>query len=99
MASLDLSSLSAADFEPRRNEFFVLRLGGTDLSLKLVRVENLGAGMREGGAFALRFAGESGPFLRQGTYSLVHAEMGQLEIFLVPLGPGEEGNLYEAVFT
>ncbi len=37
--------------------------------------------------------------LEQAIYALEHAEMGMLELFLVPLGPHEDGMRYEAVFT
>jgi hypothetical protein len=36
----------------------------------------------------------------QGTYSLGHAELGDLELFLVPLGPDGDARMrYEAAFA
>lgn len=37
--------------------------------------------------------------LPQQIYTLKHASLGQMEIFLVPIGPKGEGLCYEAVFT
>jgi hypothetical protein len=45
--------------------------------------------------FRLLFRGPSLPILPQRIYALEHAELGRLEIFIVPVGPGE----YEAIFT
>lgn len=49
--------------------------------------------------FTLTFVGPTGIFLPQGIYRVEHDELGTFEIFLVPLGPGEGGLLYEAIFT
>ena len=49
--------------------------------------------------FSLVFRGPSAPVLRQGSYGLAHAELGELELFLVPLGPDSEGMRYEAAFA
>jgi len=45
------------------------------------------------------FKGPASPLLQQGTYVLLHAGMGQVALFLVPLGPQSGGMVYEAVFT
>ncbi|HYF72200.1 MAG TPA: hypothetical protein VD864_05235 [Nocardioides sp.] len=55
--------------------------------------------------FSLVFRGPLTPLLPQGTYRLHHAEMGDLDLFLVPLGPigsdGPDGGAmrYEAAFA
>jgi len=52
-----------------------------------------------GRPFSLLFRGpETQPF-GQGTQTLSHIVMGQIEIFLVPMQPDAEGPLYEAVFA
>jgi hypothetical protein len=77
-----------------------------DLELVLGEVErgvaaqdgDSGAQARRG--FSLTFRG--GPadrYLPQRTYSLRHAELGTLEIFLVPLGPQAGAMCYQAVFN
>ena len=49
--------------------------------------------------FSLVFRGPSTPLLAQGTYRLVHAELGELALFLVPIGPDDAGPRYEAAFA
>jgi hypothetical protein len=38
-------------------------------------------------------------FVAQQTFALHHAELGELDLFLVPLGPDDRGMRYEAVIT
>jgi hypothetical protein len=38
-------------------------------------------------------------YLLQQSYKVTHYSLGELFIFLVPLGPGKDGMEYEAVFT
>lgn len=49
--------------------------------------------------FSLFFYGPSEIFLPQGTYPLTHSQMGDLELFLVPVARHERGFRYEAVFN
>lgn len=49
--------------------------------------------------FSLVFRGPQAPVLPQHTYQLTHADLGELELFLVALGPDAEGMLYEAAFA
>ena len=49
-------------------------------------------------SFALRFQGPAGLPLRQGTYHLRHESLGDLEIFLVPVGRPAKTRTYEAIF-
>jgi len=49
--------------------------------------------------FSLIFTGIASPWLPQGLYVLVHPQMGQCELFLVPLGPDAAGMRYQAVFS
>jgi hypothetical protein len=49
--------------------------------------------------FSLVFRGPAEPFLPQATYALSHAELDELELFLVPLGPDGEAMRYEAAFA
>jgi len=50
-------------------------------------------------AFSLFFHGPQTPFLQQAIYKLQHAELGALEIFLVPIARDKDGFEYEAVFN
>lgn len=50
--------------------------------------------------FSLVFTGPPHPNLGQGIHRLVHAELGGLDVFLVPIGYDATGSLrYEAVFN
>ena len=49
--------------------------------------------------FALLFRGPLETFLQQAIYQLEHETLGELEMFLVPVGRGQNGFQYEAVFN
>jgi hypothetical protein len=50
--------------------------------------------------FSLLFRAPGGDLLPQQTFAVRHPQLGELEIFLVPLGPGGDGAMaYEAVFS
>jgi len=49
--------------------------------------------------FSVVFRGPMTPMLPQRIYRLAHDELGEFELFIVPLGPDREGLRYEAVFT
>jgi hypothetical protein len=94
-----VSALSAEDFEPCNGESFRLTAGAHALDLKLIEIRRLGNALREGGAFALTFLSAPGPIVPQATYPIEHHALGTLELFIVPLGPKDGGNCYEAIFT
>jgi hypothetical protein len=82
--------------------FTVLAEGDLAIQLTLVEVNDLGT--REvGGAtiesYALLFEGPYEPLLNQSTFQFVHPEMGELVIFIVPIGPRGGAMGYEAVFS
>ena len=49
--------------------------------------------------FSLTFRGPLTPWHPQGTYPVMHDQLGKMDIFLVPLGPDEQGMCYQAVFS
>ena len=49
--------------------------------------------------FSLFFHGPSDPFLLQGIHKLKQPQLGELEIFLVPIAQDKEGFQYEAAFN
>ena len=95
----DLQALTAGDFEARLKDVFRLKTASAELTLELAEVRRLGQARRAGGAFALLLVSPPGPFLPQAIYPLTHADLGTLELFIVPIGPAHGGNGYEAVFT
>ncbi len=97
-----LEKLTEADFANHRGETFKIHYGeGETLEVALVETRGLGSGQRtERSAFSVLFRG--GPkdqFLPQATYRLEHPDLGALDLFLVPLGPDDQGMRYEAVFN
>lgn len=98
--------LTHGDFAGRVGEVFDVTTGDGDpvrltLSSTVQGTETGGAG--PGGAtrqqFSLVFVGPAGAPLAQATYQVVHDELGGLDLFLVPLGPDDDGMRYEAAFA
>jgi hypothetical protein len=49
--------------------------------------------------FSLFFHGPDDIMLKQGTFTLDHPEMGEITLFMVPIGRDERGVRYEVVFN
>ncbi len=49
--------------------------------------------------FALHFSGPGDHFIQQATYLVAHPELGETELFLVPIGKTGDGFEYEAFFN
>jgi len=96
-----LADLTREHFAPHVGEAFRMRRDPVSLELVLTETENVGSPSPSGGRqpFSLVFTGPHEPLLPQRTYHLEHGEMGRLDLFLVPIGIGERGAQYEAVFT
>lgn len=87
------------------DRFDATTTGGDAVGLELVEATQ---GNRTGGRgpdgqerlqFSLVFRGPHASFLAQGTYVLSHRALGDLELFLVPIGADAEGLRYEAAFA
>ena len=92
--------LTLDDFAPRVGDRFAVRAeGGDDLALELVQARGLGPGYEQREAFSLLFRGPADPALPQATYRLAHDGLGDLDIFIVPVGEGQDGRDYEAIFN
>jgi hypothetical protein len=96
-----LDKLTKETFEPITGGVFELSLGeGQTLPLELSAVLGTGLqGMAKREQFSLHFRGPASPALVQRTYRLEHAQLGALDIFLVPIRRDAAGMIYEAVFT
>lgn len=97
--------LKHTDFLPYMNQSFQCPLeSGETLNLELVEVSPLRfdpipeevASLRT--PFSLVFRAPKDVYLPQKTYTLEHQELGNLQIFLVPVQPDETHTYYEAVF-
>lgn len=108
MIDTPLDSLSLEQFTSQVNTRFILRRED-DEGIELVLVEAAPsrsmAAARAAGVplrqemFHLHFRGPSAPVLPQSLYRLEHENLGRFAIFLVPIGHGPEGVVYEAVFN
>jgi hypothetical protein len=67
-----------------------------DLSMTRV-VEHLKTQQNE--SFSVFFLGPTDRFFQQGIRKLKHAQFGEMEIFLVPVGRTKDGFEYEAAFN
>ena len=92
--------LTVDDFAPRvREPFSVVAEGAAGLALELVEARGLGQSFQDREAFALLFRGPAEPVLGQATYRLANLQLGELDIFLVPIGRTGDRTDYEAIFT
>lgn len=98
--------LTYDDFAGREGEGFDVTVGKAP-AVPLVLAEAT-EGTQPGGRgpegqerlqFSLVFRGPEGSALPQGIYRLSHAELGELDLFLVPIGRDAEGTRYEAAFA
>lgn len=95
----DLAALRAADFTPLCGTTFRVCSPGSasfDVQLSSVTRGLVGVARTQ---FSLLFIGGPTPPLAQGVQELSHPTLGELSLFLVPLGPTAAGQRYEAVFA
>jgi hypothetical protein len=95
----DLAALKIDDFTAHVDAVFDMQAAGEVVPLNLAKVDPVGNSGRAGGAFSLIFVSPQGPWLPQGIYPVTHPARGVMEIFLVPIGPTQGGNGYQAIFT
>ena len=98
-STADLAALGIGDFTPHLEATFDMQTAGGVVPLKLAKVDAAGDSGRKGGAFSLIFVAPKGPWLPQAMYPVQHPVLGIMEIFLVPVGPMQGGNGYQAIFT
>ncbi|NIJ33727.1 DUF6916 family protein [Sphingomonas oligoaromativorans] len=97
--------ISHEDFEPLTgSRFAVLDAGHPSAMLDLIEVtplKNYGTPDSLRTPFSLLFksSDRSADIMPQRLYRLSHDDMGELEIFLVPIGRDETGVTYEAAFN
>lgn len=94
-----LEDVTAASFEPHVGQEFRLATEPASLVFTLARVKQHSFEGPTRTAFSLFFRGPAEPILPQAIYALDHAELGALEIFIVPVGRDEQGTEYEAAFS
>ena len=96
----DLGALTADDFEPLIGTPFRRIIDDDrEARLQLVEVSRRGRQFAERESFALLFRDPGEIGLAQAMHPLQHEALGELELFLVPVGWSDAGWEYEAVFT
>jgi hypothetical protein len=96
-----LESFTSDTFAGRVGETFrVTTPDGRSFDTTLVEAEVCGpARSRFRVPFSLLFRGPLDVLVPQGTYRIEHDELGHFELFIVPVGPDDEGMCYEAIFA
>ena len=100
------TDFAAQDFEPCLNQVFHIHIGdGGRIDAELVEIRGLTSHTRreDRSPFSLLFRGPAEAFLEQQIFHLENDDLGELDLFLVTLGPDpdddEQRPLYEAIFT
>lgn len=91
-----MTDMTAADFETRLNAPFTLENTNPKTPLTLIEVAPLSTSKRPGGGFSLLFESTQPQILPQGLYTVV-AEDFHRDLFLVAVGQGDAGVLYEVI--
>ena len=104
-----LDKLTSADFSTQLNQTFKIHYHSDKileaqliLEVELIEVAEYSekwAGLSKRRPFSILFRGPKDTNLAQGIYKVEHDKMGTVELFLVPIMPDENGNLFEAVFN
>jgi len=101
----ELQWLTHSDFASRVGDQFEVDSAGGPVTVELVEATE---GTEPGGdgpkgekrqQFSLLFEGPGTPALDQSIHQLRHADLGELDLFLVPIGPRGDGMGYEAAFA
>ena len=93
------ASLTHEAFSQNANSKFQAQLDeNTPVELELVEVTELKVYPRQE-EFTLTFRGPLNQFLDQGVRPFRHDQMGEFELFIVPVKQDAEGFYYEAVFN
>ncbi|MDH3389966.1 MAG: hypothetical protein OEN02_18930 [Gammaproteobacteria bacterium] len=98
-----MSKITNEDFESCLNDTFTVKSEDeNEQQLELIEIKPLGehdpdAKIRQ--PFSLLFRGPREPMLQQQAYQLENSNLGEMLLFLVPIGPDEKGMLYESVFN
>ena len=95
--------ITLEDFEPCLGQSFLVTPEDADsLELELTQIKPFGNSAPKPGfrqPFSLMFRGPLEPVLTQQMLRIENSTLGEMELFLVPIGPDEEGMLYDATFN
>ena len=93
------ASLTHEEFSKHANTKFQAQVDeNTQAELDLIAISELKLYPRQE-EFTLEFRGPLDMFLGQGIRNFSHEQMGQFELFIVPIKQDEQGFYYEAIFN
>ena len=93
------ASLTHEEFSKNANTKFRVQVDeNTQVELDLIKVSELKLYPRQV-EFSLEFRSPLNMFLSQGVHNFSHDQMGQFELFIVPIKQDEQGFYYEAIFN
>lgn len=90
------------DFHACLNQTFLLDAGEHgEVSLQLIRVDRHPDSVSTDGrdVFSVLLRGPADLTFDQRIYHLSNETMGEMDLFIVPVGPDQQGMRYEAVFS
>ena len=98
---MDLATVRCEQFAACLNEDFEIVFPDGTLQLRLCEARPWGPAQPSNvrRPFSLTFLGRAGLRLPQQIYRMRHATLGEMEIFLVPVGDDRSGSTFEAVFN
>lgn len=85
-------------FEPHVGSIFRVEAAGDAVPLQLAEVQR-GLSTPRMLQFSLFFKGPLQPFLQQQTVHLNHDVLGEMDLFIVPVGKEESQFVYQVVFS
>src|SRR5947207_14159583 len=98
---LELDKVTCAQFAACLNQDFEIVFPDGTLDVKLAEAKpggpNQPAHVRQ--PFSLTFRADGNLLLPQGIYKMRNARLGEMEIFLVPIGADANSSTFEAVFN
>ena len=95
-----LENLTIDDFSNRIGETFRIRIADDQaLDIALAEVNALGTGTGKRTPFSLMLRSSGPAYAPQGIYRIEHNQLGAFDLFIVPLGPDQQGMRYEVIFT
>jgi len=93
------ASLTHEEFTKNANTKFQVQVDeNSRVEIELIRISELKLHPRQV-EFTVQFRGPSDMFLAQGVHDFTHDQMGQFELFIVPIKQDAQGFYYEAIFN
>ena len=93
-----MADLTHEEFNRHANSKFHVQADENTVEVDLIEVSELKVYPQQE-EFTILFRGPSEVFLDQGVRSFKHEQMGEFELFIVPIKQDAEGFYYEAVFN